>query len=81
MSLLGGVDTLSFINHTAEAVRNEAKQCMSAAGARGGYILSTGCVLPRDSKIENIRALKEAALKYGFYRNNTLATDAEDELN
>ncbi len=81
VSLLGGVDTLSFINHTAEAVRDEAKQCILSAGARGGYILSTGCVLPRDSKIENIRALKEAALKYGFYRNDTLATDAEDELN
>jgi hypothetical protein len=67
-ALLGGVNTLSFVESSPEALRQEARRCMSEAGERGGYILSSGCVIPRSAPLENLRALREAAERYGVYR-------------
>jgi len=66
-SLMGGVNTLSFINHTPEQIVEEARACIEGAGMHGGYLLGSGCVVPRSAKKENLLALVESAKKYGTY--------------
>ncbi len=72
VSLMGGVNTLSFINCSADEIMNEARQCMIQAGQKGGYILSSGCVIPRGVNIEKLLALNKAVLKYGYYQEGRL---------
>ena len=61
VSLLGGVNTLTLLNKTPQEVKHEAFQCINGAGKRGGYILSSGCVVPRNCPSESIIALVEAS--------------------
>ena len=72
VSLIGGVNTLSFINNTPKQIIEEAKRCMFEAGKKGGYILSSGCVIPRGASKENLSALRIATEKYGVYHKGTL---------
>jgi uroporphyrinogen-III decarboxylase len=58
--LMGGIDTLSFINKDAEGIINEARECIESAG-RKSFILGSGCVLPPGSKPELIIAAAGAA--------------------
>jgi len=80
ISLMGGVDTLSFINNAPEEIIQEARKCMIQAGEKGGYILGSGCVVPRDAKRENVEALRIASERYGKYENGKLSIlrDHED---
>jgi len=74
VSLMGGVNTLSFINNTCDEIIKEARICMTGAGKKGGFILGSGCVIPRSAKKENIEALVVAAKKYGVYQNGVLCS-------
>lgn len=65
VSLMGGVDTLSFVNGSPEQVLEEARSCIVGAGQRGGFVLGSGCVVPRSAPRENLLALREAADRYG----------------
>ncbi|WP_068770525.1 hypothetical protein OH491_16265 [Termitidicoccus mucosus] len=66
-ALMGGVNTLSFINSTPEQIVEEARVCIDGAAADGGYILGSGCDVPRYAKLENLLALAGAARKHGTY--------------
>jgi hypothetical protein len=72
VSLMGGVNTLTFLNGTPEKIIEESVACMHQAGARGGYILGSGCVVPREAARENLLALREAAATRGIYENGHL---------
>jgi hypothetical protein len=72
VSLMGGVNTLTFLNGTPERILGESIACMHQAGVRGGYILGSGCVVPRDADRKNLLALREAAETYGTYENGQL---------
>jgi hypothetical protein len=72
VSLMGGVDTSSFVNATPEKLMAEAKRCIQAAGREGGYVLGSGCVIPRSAKRENLEALVEAARLHGSYDGGKL---------
>ena len=48
-----------------EDILRESKKCIDAAKEGGKYMLCTGCEIPRDTSLENIKALFEAADKYG----------------
>lgn len=52
---------------SSEAVDAAAHQCIDDAAGGGGFILSSGCEIPPEAPIENIRALVEAAERYGRY--------------
>lgn len=67
VSLMGGVNTMSFVNRTPAELMIEAKTCIEQAGLEGGYILGSGCALPRSTTREHLLALKQAATKYGQY--------------
>jgi uroporphyrinogen decarboxylase len=48
-----------------EDVEKEARECIAKAGGGGGFILSSGCEVPLDAPLENVRAMVGAARKYG----------------
>ncbi len=73
VSLMVGVDTLSFINKTCNSLMEEAGICIKEAGSAGGFILGSGCVVPRTSKKESLLCLRKAADTYGIYKNGKLA--------
>jgi len=64
VALMGGINTLSFINSTPEELLEEARICIEGAGRRG-YILGSGCVVPRSARRENLLALRAAAEHFG----------------
>jgi uroporphyrinogen-III decarboxylase len=65
--LMGGVNTLTFINGSPEDILAQSRRCIQQAGKKGAYILGSGCALPRTSKKENLLALRDAAVQYGTY--------------
>jgi uroporphyrinogen-III decarboxylase len=64
IALMGGVNTLTFLQGTPDDILQEAQLCIKQAGEQGGYILSSGCVIPRDAKVENLRALRRTVEEY-----------------
>lgn len=65
IALMGGVNTLSFINASPEELIEEARVCIEGSARQGGYILGSGCVVPRSAPRENLLALAEAAERFG----------------
>jgi uroporphyrinogen-III decarboxylase len=68
IALMGGVNTLSFLNSTPEKLIEEARVCIEGAGRNGGYILGSGCVVPRSAPRENLLALHAASERFGTRR-------------
>ena len=67
--LEGNLDPSSvLLQGTAERVRSESVKLIAAAAEGGGFILSSGCEVGRDTPPENIRAMVEAAATYGTYQ-------------
>jgi uroporphyrinogen decarboxylase len=55
------------LHGTVDDIIREAKACIDAAAAGGGFILSTGDQCGRDTPDENLFALVEVAKTYGRY--------------
>jgi uroporphyrinogen-III decarboxylase len=64
IALMGGVNTLSFIDASIEELMEETEVCIEGAG-RSGYIVGSGCVVPRTARKENLLALYAAAKCFG----------------
>ena len=67
VSLKGNLNTTTLVEARPEKVYAEARQLVEAA-AGGGFILSSGCALGRDTPPENVEAMAQAALDYGLYQ-------------
>ena len=62
MILMGGVDTLSFIQSTETAIIEEARRCMGEGlVGPGRFILGSGCAIPRTASKEILQAVSTAA--------------------
>ena len=61
MPLMGGVNTLSFMNNTPEEICEEAMACIREGFSEGYYAVGSGCVVPRMAPRENIAALRLAS--------------------
>ena len=53
----GNIKSLAFVESAAHDIRVEAERLLAAFAGRGGFILSSGCEIPPESKPENIRAM------------------------
>ena len=67
--ILGGnISTTTLQFGTREDVKEEVKRCLSQAkGRSGGFILMPACEYPPLAPSENLRAVREALMEYGFY--------------
>ena len=63
----GGIpnDLLAF--GTPEEVKQFTKKVIQEVGKDGGYIVDACAIMQNDTKIENLRAMGEAAREYGVY--------------
>ncbi len=67
IALKGNIQTTKLLFATPKQVDTMAKECIEAAKEGGGYVLSSGDQVGRDTLDENIFAMVKAARKYGIY--------------
>jgi uroporphyrinogen decarboxylase len=61
-AVVGNVNTITeLLEGTPEMVRASAQRCIDQAGADGGFLLGSGCIVPRYAPLENVRAMIEVA--------------------
>jgi len=65
--LMGNVDTAALLRGKPHDVELETKECINKAADGGGFILSSGCEVPLNTPMENVKAMVEAAKKCGAY--------------
>jgi uroporphyrinogen decarboxylase len=66
--LKGNLSTTGvMLRGTPDDVRAAVRNCIDAAAEGGGYILSTGDQLSRNTPEANMRAMVETAREYGRY--------------
>jgi uroporphyrinogen-III decarboxylase len=76
--LSGGIPNYLLAFRPAGEVREFCKQVITRVGRDGGYIMDASAIIQNDAKVENIRAMTEATLEYGFYSRGH-ATAAEPQ--
>lgn len=60
--LIGNVHTVEeLLQGTPETVTAAAHRCIDQAGAGGGFMLGSGCIVPRYTPLENVQAMVRAA--------------------
>ncbi|MFB0561502.1 MAG: uroporphyrinogen decarboxylase family protein [Candidatus Lokiarchaeia archaeon] len=66
--LVGNIDPVKvMLEGTQEDVKQACKECIRQAAAGGMYMLATGCEVPPETPLENLRALMDAGREYGKY--------------
>jgi uroporphyrinogen decarboxylase len=64
----GNVATATtMLRGSPEDVKIEAISCIGKAGPGGGFMLGANCLVPRDTPLENMRALVDAVSEAGYY--------------
>ncbi|NPV53378.1 MAG: hypothetical protein HPY71_07630 [Firmicutes bacterium] len=56
----GNLAPVLLLNGTEEEVAGAVRKCISAVGDARGYIFSPGCEVPRDTPVQNVRAMVAA---------------------
>jgi uroporphyrinogen-III decarboxylase len=70
MILMGGIDTLSFINSTEDQIAAEAQRCLQEGTVgRSRFILGSGCVVPRGTQKEMLQAVSAVARSFELAGN------------
>ncbi|RLI55579.1 MAG: hypothetical protein DRO93_11860 [Candidatus Thorarchaeota archaeon] len=60
-ALIGNIDTSLLLEGTPDDVRHAAREAINEASDGGGYVLSSGCDLPIETPVQNLRALLMSA--------------------
>jgi hypothetical protein len=68
--IAGGIPSVLFILGTPQQMDERVKMVCETVGKGGGFILSGGCYIPSNSKVENYQAMVDAVMKYGWYDKN-----------
>jgi hypothetical protein len=68
--LAGGVPASMLLFGTPSEVEQRVRLLCRTVGKGGGYIVNSGCGIPRKARPENYRAMVEAALRFGTYDPN-----------
>ncbi len=66
--LMGNVSSTLQRMGTPQQIEMECKKLINTVGEGGGFILSSGCEVAIDAPFENVKAIIDAAYKYGIYR-------------
>ena len=67
VSLKGNLHTSKLAQSTPAEVYEDARSAIQAAGPSGGFILSSGCALGRDTPPRNVAAMAQAVNDFGSY--------------
>ena len=67
MCIKGNISSTLLSLGTPDEVEREARNLIDDLAPGGGFILSSGCEVPMDAPLENVKALIKAARKYGVY--------------
>jgi Uroporphyrinogen decarboxylase (URO-D) len=67
MCIKGMVDPMTLARGTVKEIEIECKQFIDDCASGGGFILSSGCEAPPDTKPENIKMMIKCAQEYGKY--------------
>jgi uroporphyrinogen decarboxylase len=60
--LLGNVDTVNaLLLGSPDKVRQDSENCIAAAAHNGRYMLGSGCMVPRTTPLDNVRAMVDVA--------------------
>jgi uroporphyrinogen decarboxylase len=65
--LMGNVDTSTLLSGNPSDVEKEVKNCIYQVGEDGGFILSSGCEVPLNTPIKNIKTMVHATKIHGVY--------------
>jgi uroporphyrinogen-III decarboxylase len=65
--IMGNIPTSLLITGTPDDVKAYCRNLIETAGKGGGYIMAPGATAD-DSKVENLKAMIDAAKEYGVYR-------------
>lgn len=76
--IAGGMPDSTLILGTPDDVRERVKTLCATLGKDGGYIINGGNGIPYDTKPENYRAMIDATLEYGRYKDTI---DFEPRIN
>ena len=67
MCIMGDVPAYLLAFSQKDEMPNYCKRLIETIGKGGGFILSSGCSIPANAKVENVRAMFEAAEEWGRY--------------
>lgn len=65
--LMGNVDPSRLYQGTPAEIEEISKRCIEDAKEGGGFILASGCEIPPDCPLDNLKMLIHAARTYGTY--------------
>jgi uroporphyrinogen decarboxylase len=61
-AMIGNLDTVSaLLLGSVDRVREDSLKCIEDASAGGGYVLGSGCMVPRTAPIDNLKVMVEVA--------------------
>ncbi len=67
MCIMGDVPAELLVRGSRDDVLSYCKRLIDIVGKGGGFILSSGCSIPANAKVENVRAIMESVEKWGRY--------------
>jgi MtaA/CmuA family methyltransferase len=68
IALLGNLDTALLCLGTPEEVKEKCKELFTCMFPSSGFILSSGCSMSANTKVENVLAMVEASREFGIYQ-------------
>ncbi len=78
--LSGGIPVHLLARGTPEQVRQRCKQVIAGVAREGGYIVDSSAIVQNDAKVENLRAMTDAAREYGVYSRGHAASAQRNEV-
>ena len=67
IGIIGNVSPMLLLTGTSQAVEEECRKAIEAAGRDGAYMLGSGCEVPKNTPHRNLEAMTKAAEVYGEY--------------
>jgi hypothetical protein len=65
--LSGGIPNYLLAFGTPDEVRRHCKKVIDGVAGDGGYLVDASAIVQNDAKVDNLRAMTEAARQYGVY--------------